>query len=544
VNAASNSLYSYSVVNSSGGSGYDAVGNVVAYTDSVNGTWMFGYDSLNRLASGAGSQTNNPYPYICWNYDSFGNRTAQSQQTTACSASNIAQLTSTWVYGNDNRVAGVSPPNSSTVSPSPYTYDASGNVTMDTVAGNQYLYDGEGRVCAVANTAVSGLPMMTQYIYDAEGHRVAKGSITSFSCDSTSNGFTATTVYVLGPGGEQLSELTSQSGTWQAAHTNVYAAGQQIATYDADLSGQTTGKLYFHLSDWLGTRRQQTDYAGNPVLNFTGLPYGDGLSTVPVSTASAADATEHHFTGKERDTESGNDYFEARYYASSMGRFLSPDWSAKEEPVPYAKLDNPQSLNLYSYVLNNPLTAVDDDGHEIIYMTSGPNALKNEQVVRDSVTAILANPNTAGQLSGYVGKDNPDLVIMSGDLSNLDSHTQNPDGTPGSSITKGDFEPVMSTSTDANGKPTDSKFSGGIITIDNRTTADETPGVITHETVHGGDARANPSKFVKDAAAEKSLPHDKRPQEQHAIGVEKKFGPQITKAVKQIEKQRKKEQSQ
>jgi RHS repeat-associated protein len=41
-------------------------------------------------------------------------------------------------------------------------------------------------------------------------------------------------------------------------------------------------------------------------------------------------------TGKERDTESGNDYFGARYYASSMGRFMSPDWSAKEDPVAYA----------------------------------------------------------------------------------------------------------------------------------------------------------------------------------------------------------------
>jgi RHS repeat-associated protein len=68
------------------------------------------------------------------------------------------------------------------------------------------------------------------------------------------------------------------------------------------------------------------------------------------------------FTGKERDTESGNDYFGARYYASSMGRFMSPDWSAKAEPVPYAKLDNPQSLNLYAYVLNNPLSRADLDG--------------------------------------------------------------------------------------------------------------------------------------------------------------------------------------
>src|ERR1017187_8990247 len=69
------------------------------------------------------------------------------------------------------------------------------------------------------------------------------------------------------------------------------------------------------------------------------------------------------YTGKERDTESGNDYFEARYYSSNMGRFMSPDWSAKEEPVPYAKLDDPQSLNLYIYVRNNPVGRADADGH-------------------------------------------------------------------------------------------------------------------------------------------------------------------------------------
>jgi RHS repeat-associated protein len=72
---------------------------------------------------------------------------------------------------------------------------------------------------------------------------------------------------------------------------------------------------------------------------------------------------ESRSSGKERDTESGLDYFGARYYGSNMGRFMSPDWSAKAEPVPYSKLDNPQSLNLYSYTLNNPLSNVDTDGH-------------------------------------------------------------------------------------------------------------------------------------------------------------------------------------
>lgn len=68
-------------------------------------------------------------------------------------------------------------------------------------------------------------------------------------------------------------------------------------------------------------------------------------------------------TGKERDTESGLDYFGARYYASNMGRFMSPDWSANAQAVPYAKLDDPQSLNLYGYVRNNPLSRTDPDGH-------------------------------------------------------------------------------------------------------------------------------------------------------------------------------------
>jgi hypothetical protein len=46
-----------------------------------------------------------------------------------------------------------------------------------------------------------------------------------------------------------------------------------------------------------------------------------------------------------------------------MGRWMSPDWADKPEAVPYSSLDNPQSLNLYGYVLNNPLSKADPDGH-------------------------------------------------------------------------------------------------------------------------------------------------------------------------------------
>jgi RHS repeat-associated protein len=64
-----------------------------------------------------------------------------------------------------------------------------------------------------------------------------------------------------------------------------------------------------------------------------------------------------HFTGKERDTESGNDYFSVRYYASSMGRFMSPDDGTDQ------RSSDPQSLNRYSYVHNNPLRNIDPFGH-------------------------------------------------------------------------------------------------------------------------------------------------------------------------------------
>jgi RHS repeat-associated protein len=151
---------------------------------------------------------------------------------------------------------------------------------------------------------------------------------------------------------EQLDEADNSG---YELHSNTFANGQLLFTYDDNRSEWGVA-----LSDWLGTKRVQVDPA--IVANLTGfqsLPFGDGLT----SSGYGEDSTEHHFTGKERDQESGSDYFGARYYASALGRFLSPDWSAGPDTVPYADLTNPQSLNLYSYVYNNPFTNVDLDGH-------------------------------------------------------------------------------------------------------------------------------------------------------------------------------------
>jgi RHS repeat-associated protein len=277
-------------------------------------------------------------------------------------------------------------------------YDAAGDVTQDPL--NSYLYDAEGRLCA-AKTAG---PSYTGYIYDASGIRVAKGSLTSFSCNFAANGFTPTASYVLGPGGEQVTEYAVSAGTSTWVHTNAFSGGKIQATY------HDTG-TYFYLGDWLGTKRVEVGASGC-ASGYTSLAYGDGLTTValPGFTACASDATEHHFTGKERDNESGNDYFGARYYASSMGRFMSPDWSAQEEPVPYANLDDPQSLNLYSYVRNNPLTNVDADGH-----CGGPGEEScGSRYSTDDVTAIVFNE--VGVYGDDSGEGGPSLQTVYGDL--------------------------------------------------------------------------------------------------------------------------------
>jgi len=343
----SQTVYSYSVP----AGGYAANGNLMEYMDGVTGHWTMQYDNLNRLHT-ASADPSLPGPYkganLAWGYDSFGNRTSQTDPGNPSGTS----LT----FDTNNHLTS----DGSGTAP---TYDAAGNLRF--FRDYAVAYDAENRICAVYDgTSTSNI---TQYLYDAEGRRVAKGHpaqpTTIPVCTTGGSDFQPTEKYILGQSGEQITELVTQpDGSDQWKHTNVYGGGQLIATYDQNGSQQL---LHFNITDPLGTKRIQTSANGASELTCLSMPFGDG----PPCIGTGQEATEQRYTGKERDQESGLDYFGARMYASTMGRWMSPDLINVTEE----RMMNPSStLNKYAYGANNPLKYVDPDGQDItIFYESG-----------------------------------------------------------------------------------------------------------------------------------------------------------------------------
>jgi RHS repeat-associated protein len=96
-------------------------------------------------------------------------------------------------------------------------------------------------------------------------------------------------------------------------------------------------------------------------------------------------------SGKERDAETGLDFFLARYYSGAQGRFLSPDKPMADQ---HAKL--PQTWNLYTYARNNPLRFVDDSGlavKDIVLKTSGDNEVTNKSQELGNVSQLGPKAN-------------------------------------------------------------------------------------------------------------------------------------------------------
>ncbi len=134
---------------------------------------------------------------------------------------------------------------------------------------------------------------------------------------------------------------------------DVFFGGKRVA-----MRNVSSGNIYYYEEDMLGSSRTMVQ-AGQTSVCYDAdfYPFGGERDITSTCTQN------YKFEGKERDTETGNDDFGARYYTSRLGRWLSADWSAVPAPVPYANLTNPQTLNLYAMVSDNPETFDDLDGH-------------------------------------------------------------------------------------------------------------------------------------------------------------------------------------
>jgi RHS repeat-associated protein len=235
--------------------------------------------------------------------------------------------------------------------------------------------------------------------YNADGQRVRK----------TTGGTSMDYLYDLA--GHKVADV-DPTGVFMRGE--LYAGGRHFAVYAPEPG--PTGATFFTHSDWLGTERVRTNMTGANCESIASLPFGDGQTI----TGTCGDVSPMHFTGKERDTESGLDNFGARYDSSSMGRFMTPDWSDSPEPIPYASTANPQSLNLYTYAQNNPLRNRDADGHWCFlgagstcdgYWEKLGNWVKyGENVLTKDLNAALAkHPEKIQKMKDYIKSQNTNI---------------------------------------------------------------------------------------------------------------------------------------
>jgi len=171
------------------------------------------------------------------------------------------------------------------------------------------------------------------YTYDGDGRRVKK-----------SNG----KLYWYGGGGLDALLETDAAGNTPTEY--VFFGGKRTARRD------NSGAVFYYFSNHLGSASVITNSAGTIVEESDYYPFGGERAVVN------NDPNPYKFTGKERDLESGLDYFGARYHSSGLGRFTSVD------PIQIKKnrLLDPQRLNLYTYTRNNPLAFLDPDGRDVI----------------------------------------------------------------------------------------------------------------------------------------------------------------------------------
>jgi RHS repeat-associated protein len=174
---------------------------------------------------------------------------------------------------------------------------------------------------------------------------------------------------------------------------------------------------YLHL-DAIGNVRVVTDENQAVIERHDYLPFGEECTTgLCASNPGVVGGQPKRFTGKERDPETGLDYFGARYYGSKIGRFTTTD------PV-YTWQENlvdPQRWNRYAYARNNPLKYIDPDGRVIRVADAGALALIQSTLpanLRSAVSLTKEGTIDAGALSSVQSSD-----ANFRDLSALASHS-------------------------------------------------------------------------------------------------------------------------
>jgi len=264
--------YDFHAGNGTSGSGTDN-GNVFAITNYRDTTrsQAFTYDALNRLTSGWSSANTGAYS---WgeNYaiDAWGNLQISPMGGKA--------------HGGNFTLSG-----NAQNRPTGLAYDAAGNFTS--YLSSTYTYDQENRL-----SSTSGM----SYTYDGNGERVLKSN--------TSTGAAVKRYWSMG--GNTLAE---GDGAGNVTAEYIYFGSKRVAR--VDLPANT---VHYYLSDHLGSASIVASAAAVVEEESDYSPFGtEVIVTGP-------GVNELKFTGKRRDTETGLDYFGARYLGSIMGRFMTP----------------------------------------------------------------------------------------------------------------------------------------------------------------------------------------------------------------------------
>ena len=199
---------------------------------------------------------------------------------------------------------------------------------------HSYQYDAEGNVLQVDGGTTAS------YVYDAFHRRIA---------EQTPSG---THEFTYDYAGRRISGWLSSSNYGDQGR--IYWDNQQIAFRAGD------GTNFDH-QDTLGTERMRTLYDGSVGASYQSLPWGDGDTSTVNNSYAGLDSLD--FAGLERDVQSttnpeeDTEHAQFRNYAPAQGRWLSPD-----RYLGSYDFANPQSLNRYAYVLNNPTSFTDPSG--------------------------------------------------------------------------------------------------------------------------------------------------------------------------------------